>query len=32
VVVDKRRKSGDIRLANLVSLHAQLIEGSLRRP
>jgi len=29
VVVDKRRKSGDIRLPNLVSLQAQLVEGSL---
>src|SRR5271165_5091896 len=27
--MDKRRKSGDIRLANLVSLQAQLIEDSL---
>jgi hypothetical protein len=29
VVVNKRRKSGDIRLANLVSLRGKLIEGSL---
>jgi hypothetical protein len=29
VVVDKRRKSGGIRLPNLVSLRAQLVEGGL---
>jgi hypothetical protein len=29
VGADKRRKSGDIRLPNLVSLQAQLVEGNL---
>ena len=29
MIVDKRRKSGDIRLVNVESFQAQLIEGSL---